>query len=211
MLWRATRENGKRLGHVTCGYGTLMEHLKHLGLTYAIQRCENRKATNVVFMHITCRVTISNDFQPFVKAGQLSQVNGSIERSYSCVRSYRYKAYSLEPRHWHYYKGCRLLSWKFVIWPSTESRRSRLPEHWTNWPSGLCNPETAKDFGERFLPKLDDIPYNTTIIIKRSKMVKSLAALKPRVGSVASLSDNIISVWPTPIVHSAHFVWKQKS
>ena len=64
-------ENGEPLGHVACGYGTLMEHLKHLGLTDAIQRCENRKAKNVVFMHITCRVTISNDFQPFVTAGQL--------------------------------------------------------------------------------------------------------------------------------------------
>ena len=68
------RENGKPLGHVTCGYGTLMEHLKHLGLAYAIQRCENRKATKDVFRHVTCRVTISNDFKPFVKAGHLTSV-----------------------------------------------------------------------------------------------------------------------------------------
>ena len=67
-------ENGEPLGHATCGYGTLMEQLKHLGLTDALQRCENRKATNLVFLHITCRVTISNDFQPFVKAGQLASV-----------------------------------------------------------------------------------------------------------------------------------------
>ena len=58
--------------------------------------------------------------------------------------------------------------------------------------SGQCNPETAKKFGESFLPKLDDMPYTTAI--KRSEMVKSLATLKPSVGSVASLSDNIISV-----------------
>ena len=68
------RENGEPLGHVTCGYGTLMEHLKHLGLADAIQRCENRKATKGVFIHVTCRVTISNDFQLFVKAGQLASV-----------------------------------------------------------------------------------------------------------------------------------------
>ena len=66
--------------------------------------------------------------------------------------------------------------------------------------SGQCNPETAKE---------DDMPYTTTI--KRLEMVKSLASLKPSVGSVASPSDNIISVWPTPIVHSAHFGRKQKS
>ena len=60
--------------HVTCGYGTLMEHLKHLGLADAIQRCEDRKATKYVFIHVTCRVTISNDFQPFIKAGQLASV-----------------------------------------------------------------------------------------------------------------------------------------
>ena len=58
--------------------------------------------------------------------------------------------------------------------------------------SGQCNPETAMEFGERFLPKLDDMPYTTTI--KRSEMVKSLAILKPSAVSVASLSDNIISV-----------------
>ena len=75
--------------------------------------------------------------------------------------------------------------------------------------SGQCNPETAKEFGERFLPKLDDMPYTTTI--KRSEMVKSLTTLKPSVGSVASLSDNTISVWPSPIVYSAHFGRKQKS
>ena len=68
------RENGEPLGHVMCGYGTLMEHLKHLGLADAIQRCENRKATKDVFIHVTCRVTISNDFQPFVKVGQLASV-----------------------------------------------------------------------------------------------------------------------------------------
>ena len=67
-------ENGEPLGYVTFGYGTLMEHLKHLGLADAIQRCENRKATKDVFIHVTCRVTISNDFQPFVKAGQLASV-----------------------------------------------------------------------------------------------------------------------------------------
>ena len=67
-------ENGEPLGHVTCGHGTLMEHLKHLRLADAIPRCWNRKATNVAFIHITCRVTISNDFQPFVKAGQLTSV-----------------------------------------------------------------------------------------------------------------------------------------
>ena len=67
-------ENGEPLGHVTCGYGTLMEHLKHFGLVDAIQRCENRKATKDVFIHVICRVTISNDFQPFVKAGQLASV-----------------------------------------------------------------------------------------------------------------------------------------
>ena len=67
-------EIGEPLRHVTCGYGTLMEHLKHLELTDAIQRCEHRKATNVAFMHITCRVTISNDFQPFIKTGQLASV-----------------------------------------------------------------------------------------------------------------------------------------
>ena len=67
-------ENGEPLGHATCGYGTLMEHLKHLRLTDAIQRCENRKVANVAFMHTTCRVMISNDFQPFVKAGQLASV-----------------------------------------------------------------------------------------------------------------------------------------
>ena len=77
------RENGKPLGHVTCRCGKLMEHLKLLGLTDAIQRCENRKATNVVFMHITCRVTISNDFQPFVKAGQLSQVSRGVTHEYA--------------------------------------------------------------------------------------------------------------------------------
>ena len=68
------RENGEPLGHVTCGYGTLMEHLKHLGLADAIQRCENRKATKDVFIHVTCRVTISNNLQPFAKAGQLASV-----------------------------------------------------------------------------------------------------------------------------------------
>ena len=67
-------ENGEPLGHVTCGYGTLMERLKHLGLADAIQLCENRKATKDVFIRVTCRVTISNDFQPFVKAGQLASV-----------------------------------------------------------------------------------------------------------------------------------------
>ena len=67
-------ENGEPLGYVTFGYGTLMEHLKHLGLADAIQRCENRKATKDVFIHVTCRVTISNDFQPIVKAGQLASV-----------------------------------------------------------------------------------------------------------------------------------------
>ena len=75
--------------------------------------------------------------------------------------------------------------------------------------SGQCNPETAKEFEESFQPKLDDMPYTTNI--KRSEMVKSLATLKPSVWSVASLSDNIISVWSTPIVHSAHFGRKQKS
>ena len=48
-----------------------MEHLKHLGLADAFQ---NRKATKDVFIHVTCRVMISNDFQPFVKAGQLASV-----------------------------------------------------------------------------------------------------------------------------------------
>ena len=67
-------ENGEALGHVTCEHGTLMEHLKHLGLVDAIQRCENRKATKDIFIHVTCQVTISNDFQPFVKAGQLASV-----------------------------------------------------------------------------------------------------------------------------------------
>ena len=70
-------ENGEPLGHVTFGYGTLMEHLKHLGLVDAIHRCENRRGTEDVFIHVTCRycrVTISNDFQPFVKAGQLASV-----------------------------------------------------------------------------------------------------------------------------------------
>ena len=67
-------ENGEPLVHVTCGYGTLMEHLKHLELADAIQPCENRKATKDVFIDVTCRVTISNDFQPFIKAGQLASV-----------------------------------------------------------------------------------------------------------------------------------------
>ena len=68
-------ENGEPLGHVPCGYGTLMEHLKHLGLADAIiQRCKNRKVTKDVFIHVICRVTISNDFQPFVKVGQLASV-----------------------------------------------------------------------------------------------------------------------------------------
>ena len=58
--------------------------------------------------------------------------------------------------------------------------------------SGQCNPETVKEFEGRFLPKLDDMPYTTTI--KQSEMVKSLATFKPSVGSVASLSDDIISV-----------------
>ena len=31
------RENGELLCHVTCGYGTMMELLKHLGLMDAIQ------------------------------------------------------------------------------------------------------------------------------------------------------------------------------
>ena len=48
-----------------------MEYLKHLGLADTFQ---NRKATKDVFIHVTCRVTISNDFQPFVKAGQLASV-----------------------------------------------------------------------------------------------------------------------------------------
>ena len=55
-------------------YGTLMEHLKHLGLADAIQQCENREATKDVFILVACRVTISNDFQPSVKAGQLASV-----------------------------------------------------------------------------------------------------------------------------------------
>ena len=42
------RKNGEPLGHVMREYGTLTEHLKHLQLTDAIQRCENRKATNDV-------------------------------------------------------------------------------------------------------------------------------------------------------------------
>ena len=46
----------------------------HLGLADAIQRCEYRKASKDVFRHVTCRVTISNDFQPFVKAGHLASV-----------------------------------------------------------------------------------------------------------------------------------------
>ena len=68
------RENDKALGRVTREYGTNTEHLKHLGLKDVIQRCENRKATEDVFIHVTYRVTISNDFQPFVKAGQLASV-----------------------------------------------------------------------------------------------------------------------------------------
>ena len=40
----------------------------------AIQRYENRKVTKDVFILVTCRVTISNDFQPFVKVGQLANV-----------------------------------------------------------------------------------------------------------------------------------------
>ena len=68
-------ENGEPLGHVPCGYSTLMEHLKHLGLADAIiQRCKNRRETKDVFIHLTCRVTVSNDFQPFVKAGHLASV-----------------------------------------------------------------------------------------------------------------------------------------
>ena len=62
------------------------------------------------------------------------QVNESIERSYSWVRSPGYTAYSHELRHCHYSKGYKLLGWKFDIWPSTRSRRFRLPERWTNWP-----------------------------------------------------------------------------
>ena len=52
-------EIGEPLGHVNFGYGTLMEHLKHLGSADAFQRCENRKATKDIFIHVTCRVTIS--------------------------------------------------------------------------------------------------------------------------------------------------------
>ena len=48
-----------------------MEHLKHLRLADAFQQCKNRK---YVFIHVTCRVKISNDFQPFVKAGQLASL-----------------------------------------------------------------------------------------------------------------------------------------
>ena len=64
-------ENGEPLEQVTCGYGTLMEHLKHLRLADAIQQCKNRK---YVLIHVTCRVKISNYFQPFVKALQLASL-----------------------------------------------------------------------------------------------------------------------------------------
>ena len=69
------RDNGEPLGHVPSGYSTLMEHMKHLGLADdIIQRCKNRRETKDVFIHLTCRVTVSNDFQPFVKAGHLASV-----------------------------------------------------------------------------------------------------------------------------------------
>ena len=75
-----------------------MEHLNHLGvgLTDAIQQCENRKAKNVVFMHIICRVTISNDFQPFVTAGQLLLASVALEAVVLPFRLYHYQEASRE-------------------------------------------------------------------------------------------------------------------
>ena len=84
------------------------------------------------FFHGYVASLYREDFKDWWAGRIVRQVNGSIERSYSWVRSSRYKDYSEEPRHLHYYKGCKLVGWKFAIWPSTRSRRSRLPERWTN-------------------------------------------------------------------------------
>ena len=55
----------------------------------------------------------------------------------------------------------------------------------------ICNPECAREFGESFLPELDQMPYLTTI--PRSKKIVSLTALKPcvRIGSLAIGQDQI--------------------
>ena len=45
--------------------------------------------------------------------------------------------------------------------------------------NGKCNPETAKEYGELFLPKLDNKPYLMTV--SRSQKVTNLCALKPSI------------------------------
>ena len=51
------------------------------------------------------------------------------------------------------------------------------------------NPETAKEYGELFLPKLDNKPYLTTV--SRSQKVTNLCALKPsiKIGSKSIRQD----------------------
>ena len=54
---------------------------------------------------------------------------------------------------------------------------------------GKCNPETAKEYGELFLSKLDNKPYLTTV--SRSQKVTNLCALKPsiKIGSKSIRQD----------------------
>ena len=86
-------------------------------MTDAIRRCENRKATNVVFMQITSRVTISNDFQPFVKAGQLASI--------------ALEAVALSFRLYH--EASREIltsSHLFIFFQSDEAEMESLHAHW---------------------------------------------------------------------------------
>ena len=55
--------------------------------------------------------------------------------------------------------------------------------------SGTCNPETAREFGEKCLAELDGKPY--LVSIPRAKRVQSLSTLKPctKVGNRSIRSD----------------------
>ena len=63
-------ENGEPLGWVRHTDGASEAH--RIGGRYSAMR-ESRR-TKDVFILVACRVTISNDFQPCVKAGQLASV-----------------------------------------------------------------------------------------------------------------------------------------